>query len=107
MVEPSVSQTLPTSIRQEKLAFGGPLQRGPTQKPMGANGADMVETPIIMNDTEYLHKTHGKAAKPGDHFSLSQDIGVLLKLCLNGVTYLKQKYKANLCSAPEASTHCT
>lgn len=59
---------------------------------MEANGVDMVETPTTMKDTEYLHKTCSKAAKPGAHFEVSQDTDILLKLCLSGVTYLKQKY---------------
>lgn len=57
---------------------------------MEANGVDMVETSTTMKDTEYLHKACSKAAKPGAHFVVSQD--VLLKLCLSGVSYLKQKY---------------
>lgn len=57
---------------------------------MEANGVDMVETSTTMKDTEYPHKACSKAAKPGAHFVVSQD--VLLKLCLSGVSYLKQKY---------------
>lgn len=74
------------------MAIGGPHQREPRQNPTEANGVDMVETPTTMKDTEYPHKACSKAAKPGAHFAVSQDIDVLLKLCLSGVSYLKQKY---------------